>query len=136
MWHSDTQSTNPPTDTDPKLGDESEDGAGGQTDLEDAAEGNRWWCPQNWEAIMEEAEGLAYDDPRSDSDTTVMGADGSQGPALSLHDEAANSPPHTLRHVAPCRLGSPMDHMLPVEVAVTGGDAIKVHVNKAELDNL
>ena len=39
-WHSDTQTTNPPTDTDPKVGDESEDGAGGQTDLEDAVEGN------------------------------------------------------------------------------------------------
>ena len=38
--HSDTQSTNPPTDTDPELGDESEDGVGGQTDPEDAVEGN------------------------------------------------------------------------------------------------
>ena len=38
--HSDTQSTNPPTDTDPELGDESEDGVGWQTDPEDAAEGN------------------------------------------------------------------------------------------------
>ena len=41
-WHSDTQSTNPPMDMDPKPGDESEDGVGGQTDPEDAAEGNRW----------------------------------------------------------------------------------------------
>ena len=39
-WHSDTQSTNPPTDTDPEVWDESEDGAGGQTDPEDAAERN------------------------------------------------------------------------------------------------
>ena len=37
-WHSDTQSTNPPTDTDPEAGDESEDGAGGQTNPGDAAE--------------------------------------------------------------------------------------------------
>ena len=98
--HSDTQSTNPPMDTDPEPGDESEDGAGGQTDSEDAAEENRWWHPWNWEAIMEEAEGLAYDDLWSDSDAMVMGVDGSQGPALSLHDEAANSPPHTPRHAA------------------------------------
>ena len=56
VQHSDTQSTNPPMDTDPKVGDESEDGAGGQTDLEDAAERNQQWHPQNWEAIMEEAE--------------------------------------------------------------------------------
>ena len=39
-WHSDTQSTNPPTDTDSEVGDESEDGVGGQTDLEDAVERN------------------------------------------------------------------------------------------------
>ena len=36
--HSDTQSTNPPTDTDPEAGDESEDGAGGQTNPGDAVE--------------------------------------------------------------------------------------------------
>ena len=59
-WHSDTQSTNPPTDTDHEAGDESEDGAGGQTNPGDAAERDCWWCPRNWEAIMEEAEGLAY----------------------------------------------------------------------------
>ena len=91
-WHSDTQSTNPPTDTDPEAGDETEDGTGGQTDPEDAAERNRWWQPWNWEAIMEEAEGLAYDDLWSDSDTTVMGVNGLQGPALSLHDEAPELP--------------------------------------------
>ena len=36
--HSDTQSTNPTTDTDPEVGDESEDGVGGQTNTGDAAE--------------------------------------------------------------------------------------------------
>ena len=133
LWHSDTQSTNPLMDTDPEVGDESEDGVGGQTDPEDAAEGNQ---QQNWEAIMEEAKRLAYDDPQSDSNAMVTGADGSQGPALSLCDEAANSPPHTLRSVAPCMPGSPMDHILLLEVAVTGGDAIKVHVDEEELDNL
>ena len=40
MWHSDTQSTNPPMDTDPEVGDESEDRAGGQTDPEDLVERN------------------------------------------------------------------------------------------------
>ena len=34
----DTQSTNPPMDTDPEAADESEDGVGGQTDPEDAAD--------------------------------------------------------------------------------------------------
>ena len=37
VWHSDTQSTNPPTDTNPEPGDESEDVAR-QTDTEDAVE--------------------------------------------------------------------------------------------------
>ena len=73
---------------------------------------------------MEEAEGLAYDDPQSDSDATVMGVDGPQGPALSLHDEAANCPPHTPRRVALHMLGSPMDHMPPLEAAIASREAI------------
>ena len=81
---------------------------------------------------MEEAEGLAYDDPWSDSDATVMGADGSQGPELSLHDEVANSP----RSLAPRTPGSPMEHMLPLEAAVAGRDAVEVHIDKEELNNL
>ena len=86
---------------------------------------------------MEGSEGLAYDDPQSDSDATVMVVDGLQGPALSLHDEATNPPPpHTLRHAARCMPGSPMDHMPPLEAATTGGDTIEVHVDEAELDNL
>ena len=119
------------TDTDPKWEDESKDGAG-QTDPEP----NRWQHPQNWEAIMEETEGLAYDDPRLDSNAMVMGADGLQGPALSLHDEAANHPPHTPRCATPHMPGSLMDHMLPLEAAIAGRDAVEVHVNEAELDNL
>ena len=46
-WHSDTQSTNPPTDTDPEVGDESEDRVGAQTIPGDAAERDQWWYPQN-----------------------------------------------------------------------------------------
>ena len=123
---------NPQTmDTEP----ESEDGAG-QTDPEEEAEPNRWRRPWNWEAIMEEAKGLAYDDPRSDSDATVMGADGLQGPALSLHDEATNCPPHIPRRAAPHMPGSPMDHMLSLEAAIAGRDTVEVHVDEAELDNL
>ena len=92
-WH-----PNPPTtDTDPKWEDESETR---QTDPEEEAEPNRRWHPRDWEAIMEGAEGLAYDDLRSDTDATVTGADGPQGPVLSLHDKATNPPPHSLRHAA------------------------------------
>ena len=36
---------------------------------------NRRQCSQNWESIMEELEGLAYNDPCSSSGATVMGAD-------------------------------------------------------------
>ena len=85
---------------------------------------------------MEGSEGLAYDDPRSDSDATVMGADGLQRPVLSLHGQAANPPPHTPRHATPSMLELPMDHMPPLEVAITHRDAVEVHVDEAELDNL
>ena len=85
---------------------------------------------------MEESEGLAYDDPWLDSDATVMGTDGLQGPGLSLHGQAADPPPHTLRCAAPSMPGSPMNHMLPLEVAIAHGDAMEVHVDEAELDNL
>ena len=122
------------TDTDPDWEDESEDGAG-QTDPKEEVEPSRWQHTWDWEAIMEGAEGLAYDDLWSDVDATITGVDGPQGPALSLHDEAANPPPHTLRCAALHMLGSPMDHMLPLEAAITSGDIIKVHVDEAELDN-
>ena len=108
VQHSDTQSTNPPTDTEPEAGNKNEDRARGQTNPGDAAERDPWQHPRNWEATMEKAEGLAYDDPRSDSDATVMGADGSQGSELSLHDEATDSPHNTPRSSAPHMLGSPM----------------------------
>ena len=85
---------------------------------------------------MEEAEGLAYDDLRSDSDAMVTGVDGSQGPELSLHDVATHSPPHTLRSSAPCMPGSPMEHMPLLEAAVAGIDAVKVHVDEEKLNNL
>ena len=38
VWHSDTPNTNPPTDTDPKVGHQSEDRAGGQTSPGDVVE--------------------------------------------------------------------------------------------------
>ena len=135
-WHSDTPSANPPTDTDPEVGDESEDGAGGQTSPGDVVERDQQQHPQNWEATMEEAEVLPCDDPQSGSDAMVTGADGSQGPELSLCDEPTDSPPNTPRSSAPCMPGSPMEHMLALEAAVTGGDTVKVHVDEEELNDL
>ena len=125
------------TDTELKQ-KESEDGAG-HTDPEEEVEPDRRQHTWDWEAIIEGSEGLAYDDPRLDSMdfmATVMGADNSWGPALSLHDEAINYPPHTPRSVTLHMLGSPMDQMLPLEVAVTGRDAVEVHMDKDELKNL
>ena len=76
---------------------------------------------------MEGLEGLAYDNPWSDSNAMVMGADCPWGPALS---------PHTPRCAAPHMPGLPMDHLPPLEVAITGRDAMEVHVDESELDNL
>ena len=54
---------------------------------------------------MEESEGLAYDDPCSSSDATVMGVDSPPGPALSLCNESANSSPNTLGGFGPSLAG-------------------------------
>ena len=133
-WHPELQTT----DTEPEQEEENEDGAE-QTDLEEEMEPDNRQHPWDWEAVIEESEGLAYNDLWSDtmdSTATVMGADDSQGPTLSLHDEAINSPPHTPRSVTPCMPGSPMDQMLPLEVTITSRDAIEVHADETELDNL
>ena len=67
----------------------------------------------------------------------VMGVDDLQGPALSLHDEADNHPPHTPKSATPHMLGSPMDQMQPLEVAIASSrDAIEVHMDEDELNNL
>ena len=123
--HSDAPSTHPPMDTDNEAGEESKEpikskeGVDGQLSPGDEAETNthtnQHWHPQNWEAVMEELEGLAYDDPHSGSDATIMGLDSPPGPQLSLCDESANSPPNTLRGFVPCSLASPMEQMLPCQ---------------------
>ena len=99
----------PTTDTYPKWGEESEDGAK-QTDLEEEAEPSRQRHLWDWEAAMEGSEGLAYDDLQSDSNAMVMGADCLQGPVLS---------PHTPSHATLRMPESPMDQLLPMEVAIT-----------------
>ena len=113
----------PPTmDTELKWGEESKDRAR-QTDLEEEGEPNRWQHSRDWEAVMEGSEGLAYDDPWSDSDATVMGVDCLWRPASS---------PHTWSHVTPHMPGSPMDQLPPMETAI----AVEVHVNELELEDL
>ena len=100
------------------------------------AERDQQWHPQNWEAMMEEAKGLAYDDPQSDSDAVVKGADSSQGPELFLCDEPTDSPPNTPKSLTLHMLGLPMEHMPPLEAAVTSRDAVKVHSDEEKLNNL
>ena len=54
---------------------------------------------------MEESEGLAYDNPHSSFDATVMGVDSLPRPQLSSHDKSANSLPNTLRGFGPSLTG-------------------------------
>ena len=133
-WHPDAPSTD-----EEEVGNEGKEGADGQMSPGDEAETDtctdHCWCPQNWEVIMEESEGLAYNDPHSDYNTTVMGADGLEGPQLSC-DEPTDSPPNTLRGLASCSLGSPMEHMPLLVPTVTSVDMVEVHVTEVELDDL
>ena len=106
-WHSDPPSTNLPTDTDHEVGGESEEpirseeGADGQKspgeEVETNTHTNGCWYSQNCEAVMEELEGLAYNNPHSSSDATIMGVDSPPGLQLSSCDESTDSPPNTLR---------------------------------------
>ena len=75
--------------------------------LEEEQEPNRQRHSWDWEAVMGEVERLAYDDPQSDSNATVMGADC-----------------HSLRRLTLCMLGSPMEA------------AVEVHMRESELEDL
>ena len=147
---SDAPSTSPPMDTDCEVGEESEKPVGSEEGVDrqmspgEGAKANpctdRCWHSQNWESIMEESEGLAYNDPHSSSDTTVMGVDSPPVPPLSSHDESGNSPPTTSRGLAPHSLGLPMEQMLPLVPTVTmpasDADTVEVHIPQSALDNL
>ena len=86
---SDAPSMNPPMDTDHKVGEGSEEPIGSEEgadrqmspgdEAERNARTNRCRCSQNWETVMEDLEGLAYDNPHSSSDATVMGGTACQG---------------------------------------------------------
>ena len=108
-------------DTELEWGEESKNGAR-QTDLEEEVGPNRWQHSQDWEAVMEGSEGLAYDDPQSDSDARVTEVDCPWGPALLPH-----IPSHATLHLP----GSPMDRLPSMEAAI----AMEVHVNESKLDD-
>ena len=147
---SDAPSTSPPMNTDCQVGEESEEPIGSEEGVDgwmspgEGAKANpctdQCQCSQNWESIMEESEGLAYDDPCSSSDATIVGADSPPVPPVSLCDESGNSLPTTLRGLAPCLLRLPMEQMPPLVLTVTmlasGMDTVEVHIHQSELDNL
>ena len=99
-------------------------------------------CAWNWESIMEESEGLAFDNPCSGSDTTITGADSPSVPPSSPCDKSGDSPLTMSRGSAPHSQESPMEagKMLPLTAMVTtpasSVDAVEVHVSQSELDNL
>ena len=115
----DVRDPKPPTTDPEERGDESEDGAR-QTDLVEGVEPDRWRHSRDWESVMEGLQGLAYDDPRSDSNAMKTGADCPRG---------TTSMPPTQGPVTPRMPGSPMDQLPPME-------AVEVHVNEAELEDL
>ena len=94
LWFSDIPSMGQRMDTDCEADMESEGTEGSKGDVsgqKSPEEGDetipcldQHWCSQNWESIMEESEGLAFDGPYSCSDTTVMGQTAHRCPH-SLH---------------------------------------------------
>ena len=144
---SDAPSMSPPMDMDCEVGKESEEpvgseeGVDGQMSPGEGAKANLCTdghrCSRNWESIMEESEGLAYDDPLSSSNATITGVDSPPVPPLSSHDESGNSPPTTWRVSAPHSPGLPMEQMLPLVPAVamlaSGTDTVEVHILQSNL---
>ena len=150
LQFSDAPSMSPPMDMDREAGEESEEpvgskeGADGWMSPKEGAEVNpctdRHQHSGNWESVMEELEGLAYDDPCSNSNATITGVDSLPVPPLSSCDESGNSPPTTLRGTAPHLPGSPMEQMPPLVPAVATPayrmDTVEVHIPQSKLDNL
>ena len=143
---SDAPSMSLQTDTDCEADEESEGDVSGQKSAEEGVEASRCidqhWHGQNWESITKESEGLAFDDPRSGSDTTVTGVDSPSVSLSSPRDKSGDSLPTMSRGSAPCSQRSPMEagQRLPLTATVTmlasSADAVEVHVSNSELDNL
>ena len=119
LQFSDAPSMGPHTDTDHEVGKESREPIGSKggvnrwtspgKEAEASPHINRCQCSWNWESIMEESVGLAFDDPHSGSDTTVTGVDSPLAPPFTPCDESGDPPPTRSRGSAPCSLGSPME---------------------------
>ena len=93
----------PQTDTDCEADEESEGAEGSKGDVsrqKSAEEGveaslciDQCQRTRIWESVMEESEGLAFDEPRSGSDTTITGVDRPLSPLSSPRDKSGDSPP-------------------------------------------
>ena len=100
---SDAPSMDPHTDTDCEAGEESEEPIGSEEEVSRQmrpGEGvqaslhiYRHWRSCNWKSVMEESVGLAYDDPCSSSDATIMEVDSPSVPPLSSRNKSGGSPP-------------------------------------------
>ena len=149
---SDAPSMSPWTDTDHEADEESEGAKRSEGDVsgwkspEEGGEASphidQCQCSWNSESIMEESEGLTFDDPHSGSDTTVIKVDSLSVPPFSPHNELGDSPPTRLRGSAPHSLRSPMKAggmlqlMAMVAMLAFGADTVEVHVSQSELENL
>ena len=149
---SDTPSMGLQMDMDREVGEESEEPVGSegevsrQTNPGEEAKASphidRCQCSQNWESVMEESAGSAFDDLCSGSDTTITGVDTLSAPPFSPRDESGDSPPTRSRGSAPHSLGSPMEAggmppLVPVvTIPASGADTVEVRVPQFELDNL
>ena len=101
-WFLDAPSTGPWMNTDCEADVESE-GPKGREDVsgqkspeedgEDSLRIDQHRHSRNWESIMEESEGLVFDDPCSGSDTIITEVDSSSVPPFSPRDESGDSPP-------------------------------------------
>ena len=104
----------------------------------------------NWESVMEESEGLAFDDPCSGSDTTITGVDSPPVPPSSPCDESGGSQSFKSsgflltmsRGSAPHSQQSPIEAgevpLLTATVTMPpfSADVVEVHVSQSELDDL
>ena len=145
-------STSPQMDIDCEADEESERAKGSKGDMsgwkstEESVEASphidQCRHTQNWESVMEESEGLAFDNSCSETDTTITGVDSPSGPLSSPHDKSGDSPPTMSRGSAPRSQESPMEagKMPPLTATVitpaSSADAVEVHVSQSKLENL
>ena len=136
-------------DTDCEVAEESEGAKGSEGDVsrqKSAEEGvkakqhiDQHRHTQYWESVMEESEGLSFDDPHSGSDTTITRVDSQSVSPSSPCDKSGDSPTTMSSGSAPCSQESPMEaeEMPPLTATVTmpasSADAMEIHASSPSL---